>query len=63
MASPGLETAVEQPDQGADAALSVALGVGERIELVNQTFGVDPALTVAADIELAGVVADDHCGH
>ena len=37
-----------------------ALGVGERIELVNQAFGVDPAQAMRADIELAGVVADDH---
>ncbi len=36
------------------------MGVGERIEFVNQTFGVDPAQAMLADIELAGVVADDH---
>ena len=30
MAAPSLETAVEQPDQAADAALRGALGVGER---------------------------------
>ncbi|MGD1038385.1 MAG: hypothetical protein ABR878_14645 [Roseiarcus sp.] len=37
-----------------------ALGVGERIEFVNQTFGMDPAEAMPADIELAGVVADGH---
>ena len=36
------------------------MGVGEGIEFVNQTFGVDPAQAMRADIELAGVVADDH---
>ena len=60
MAAPSLETAVEPPDQSADAALGGALGVGECIEFVNQTFGVDPAQAMRADIELAGVVADDH---
>src|SRR5271166_1013482 len=60
MAAPSLETAVVAPDQSADAALGGALGVGERIEFVNQTFGVDPAQAMRADIELAGVVADDH---
>jgi hypothetical protein len=60
MAAPSLETSVVPPDQDADAALGGALGVGERIEFVNQTFGVDPAQAMRADIELAGVVADDH---
>jgi len=60
MAAPSLETAVEQPDQAADAALRGALGVGERIELVNQALGMNPAEAMRADIELAGVVADDH---
>ncbi len=57
MAAPSLETAVEPPDQAADAALRGALGVGERIEFVDQTFGMDPAEAMLADIELAGVVA------
>ena len=60
MAAPSLETAVEPPDEGADAGLRGALGVGERIEFVDQAFGVDPAQAMLADIELAGVVADDH---
>ena len=60
MASPGLETAVERPDEGADAALGGALGVGERVEFVDQSFGMNPAQAMRADIELAGVVADDH---
>ena len=54
------KTAIVRPDQSADAALGGALGVGERIEFVNQTFGVDPAQAMLADTELAGVVADDH---
>lgn len=34
--------------------------VGEGVELVDEALGVDPAQTVPADVELAGVVADDH---
>ena len=56
----GLEIAVEPPDQRADAALGGALLVGEGVELVDQALGMDPAQGVVADIELAGVVADDH---
>jgi len=59
MAAPGFEAAVELPDQAADAALRGALGFGERIELVNQAFAMNPAQTMKTDIELAGVVADD----
>ena len=57
MAAPGLETAVERPDEGADAALCSALGVGEGIEFVDQAFGMNPAQAMRADIELASVVA------
>src|SRR6202142_4095908 len=60
MAAPGFETAIELPDEAADAALRGALGFGERIELVNQAFAMNPAQTMKTDIELAGVVADDH---
>src|SRR5271165_6839217 len=51
---------VLQPKMRSNRADKVALRVGERIEFVNQTFGVDPAQAVRANIELAGVVADDH---
>ena len=34
--------------------------VGEGVELVDQPLGMDPAQGVAADLELAGIVADDH---
>ena len=60
MAAPGLQIGVEEPDQAADAALRGALSVGERIEFVNQTLGMDPAQAVLADVELAGVVADNN---
>jgi hypothetical protein len=40
--------------------LDDALLVREGIELVHQAFGMDPAQAVVADIELAGVVADNH---
>ena len=55
----GLEVGVEIPDLAADGSLSSAALVGEGVELVNEAFGVHPAQTVLADIELAGVVADD----
>src|ERR1700722_11964124 len=60
MAGPSFEAAVELPDEAADAALRGALGFGERIELVNQAFAMNPAQTMKTDIELASVVADDH---
>jgi len=53
-------TAIELPDQAADAALRGALGFGERIELVNHAFAMNPAQTMKTDIQLARVVADDH---
>ena len=55
----GLEIAIEPPDQAADAALGCAVLVGEGVELVNEALGMDPAQAVLADIELAGIVADD----
>jgi hypothetical protein len=58
--APSFETAVEQPDQGANAALRGALSVGEGIEFVDKTFGMDPAQAMLTDVELTGVVADDH---
>ena len=54
------EITVECPDCGADAVLGEAVLVREGVELVNQAFGMDRAQRVPADIELAGVVADDH---
>lgn len=54
------ETAVEQPDQSANAALRGALSVGEGIEFVDKTFGMDPAQAMLADVEWTGVVTDDH---
>src|SRR5580700_554060 len=56
----GLEIAVELPDQLADGGLSGAVLVGESVELVNQALGMDPAQAVLADVELTGVIADDH---
>jgi len=43
MATPNFEICCRKPDQGADPALRGALGVGEGIEFVDQTFGMDPA--------------------
>ena len=34
--------------------------LGEGVELVHQPLGMDPTQGVPADIELAGIVADDH---
>src|SRR5208337_4679513 len=55
----GLEVGVVPPDQPADMLLGGALLVGERLQLVHQALGMDPAQAMLADIELPGVVADD----
>ena len=60
IAAIGFEIAVEAPDQGADTALRGSLRICESIELVNQTFGMDPAQAMLTDMELAGIIADDH---
>ena len=56
----GFESAIELPDQCADAALGGALLMREGVELVNEALGMDPAQAVSADIELTGVGADDN---
>src|SRR5208337_1049864 len=53
----GLEVGVVPPDQPADMLLGGALLVGERLQLVHQALGMDPAQAMLADIELPGVVA------
>ncbi len=35
--------------------------LGESVKLVDEPFAMDPAQGVAADVELAGVVAEDDC--
>jgi hypothetical protein len=55
----GFEVGVEPPDQPAHSLLGGVLILGEGVEPVHQAFGVDPAQRVAADIELAGIVAED----
>jgi hypothetical protein len=39
--------------------LSGASGVGERIGLVDETFGMHPAEAMPFDVELTGVVVDN----
>ena len=56
----GLEIAVEVPDQLTHSGLGGAVLAGEGVELVNQALGMDPAQAVLADVELTGVIADDH---
>ena len=56
----GLEVGVEPPDQAAHCCLGGAMLVGEGIKLMHQPLGMDPAQGVATDVELAGIVADDH---
>ena len=60
VAAIGFEVGIEPPYQAAHALLSSTMPVGEGVELVNQPLGMDPAQTVATDIELAGIVANDH---
>ncbi len=41
----------------------MAIVVREGVELVNKTLGMDPAQGMRADLELTGIIADDHrCG-
>src|ERR1700692_2310723 len=56
----GLEMTFEVPDQLARVGRGGAILVGEGVQLVNQTLGMNPTQAVLADIELTGVVADDH---
>ena len=55
-----LEVVVEVPDQAAYALLDDAVLFGEGVELMHQPLRMNPAQTVPADLELAGIVADDH---
>src|SRR5215831_18377972 len=55
----GFEIAIERPDQSTNPSLGLALLIGEGVELVNETLGMNPAQPMLADIELTGVVADD----
>jgi hypothetical protein len=59
IAAIGFQVVVEPSDKGADGAGGI-VSVGESVELVNQPHGMDPAQPMPADIELAGIVADDH---
>src|SRR3984893_3207164 len=56
----GLEITVKVPDQLAHGGLGGAVLVGEGVELVNQALGMNPTQAMLADVELTGVVADDH---
>src|SRR5947209_7076913 len=53
------EVAIERPDQPTNAGLGLALLIGEGVELVNETFGMNPAQTMLADIELTSIVTDN----
>src|SRR5271165_294582 len=55
-----LETGVETPDLAANPRLSGTMLVGKRVQLVHQPFRVNPAQRVPADVELPGIVAQDH---
>jgi hypothetical protein len=54
----GLEIAVELPPMRRAGGLGSAVLIREGVELVNQALGMNPAML--ADLELSGVVADDH---
>jgi hypothetical protein len=55
-----LQSAVVLPDQVTDVALGRAVFVGKGVELANEPFSVHSTQSVLADVELTGVVADDH---
>ena len=42
------EVAIERPDKLTNAGLGLALLVGEGVELVNETFGMNPAQAMLA---------------
>src|SRR5208283_4767233 len=54
------EILVEPPDAGADALLGLDVRLAERIELVDEAFGMNPAERVLRNLELAGAAGDDH---
>jgi len=56
----GFEIAIEPPDQCTGSALGQALLIGKGVELVNQALGMNPAQGMLTDIELTGVITDDH---
>src|SRR6516225_1786868 len=56
----GFEIAIERPDQSTNPGLGLALIIGEGVELMNEPLGMNPAQAMLADVELTGVVADDH---
>ena len=56
----GFQSGVERPESGLYAFLFPPLVIGEGIQLVDQPLGVNPAQGMPADIELTGVVAEDH---
>ena len=55
-----LEIIVEAPDQRAHALLERRVDTGAGVQLVDQPFRMHPAERVAADVELASVIAEDH---
>jgi len=54
------EISAKPPNQRSDTLLDDALPLGEGVELMDQPFCVDPTQSVTTDVELAGVVADNH---
>jgi hypothetical protein len=54
-----LEVGIEPPDQRSHTLLCSAVSVGEGVKLVDKPLGVDPAQSMAAELELAGIVSDD----
>src|SRR5271166_1108576 len=64
LAGPGpvsFEIGIEFPDQTTNALLSGAVLVSERVQLMHQSFRVNPAQRVPTDIELAGVITQHDC--
>src|SRR4051812_21240411 len=55
-----LEISVELPNQRANLLLCQALLIGERIQLMDQPLGVNPAQRVRTNRELAGLDRGEH---
>ncbi len=55
-----LQTGVEVPDQAANPLWRGTMLVGKRVELMHQPFRMHPAQRMSANIELPGVIAQNH---
>ena len=56
----GLQVGIEPPDQAALEIDGAAMRGTQRLQLMDEPFGIHPAQGMVADPELAGTIGDDH---